>query len=135
MSRVENEQFPSCETGSSRHLPEDFLIRGHAFSQLYYPEGFFDVMADDEERSIELPSVVVPRTHRCLWLGVRIASVRLSLSVSIRFTLYFYLSILFDLTDKSSSSTAGSPTTLRKDPSPRHHLHTSLRTWLVDTTR
>jgi hypothetical protein len=78
MSRVEDEQFPSYETGSSRHLPEDFLIRGQAFSQLYYPEGFFDVMADDEERSIELPSVVVPRTHRCLWLGVRIASVSLS---------------------------------------------------------
>ncbi|KKA16301.1 hypothetical protein T310_10098 [Rasamsonia emersonii CBS 393.64] len=74
MSKVEDEQFPSYETGSSRQLPEDFLIRGQAWSQLYYPEHFFDVTADEEERSIELPSVIVPRTHRCLWLGVRIAS-------------------------------------------------------------
>ncbi|KAL1967640.1 hypothetical protein VTN77DRAFT_2897 [Rasamsonia byssochlamydoides] len=74
MSKVEDERFPSYETGSSRQLPEDFLIRGQAWSQLYYPEGFFDETADEEERSIELPSVVVPRTHRCLWLGWRIAS-------------------------------------------------------------
>ncbi|KAH3001231.1 hypothetical protein KXW60_007991, partial [Aspergillus fumigatus] len=35
MSKVEDEQFPSDETGSSRQLPEDFLIRGQAWSQLY----------------------------------------------------------------------------------------------------
>lgn len=75
MSKVEDERFPSHEAGSSRQLPEDFLIRGQAWSQLYYPENFFDVTAEEEERSIELPSVIVPRTHRCLWLGVRIASV------------------------------------------------------------
>ncbi|KAH1340161.1 hypothetical protein KXV68_005220 [Aspergillus fumigatus] len=35
MSKAEDEQFPSDETGSSRQLPEDFLIRGQAWSQLY----------------------------------------------------------------------------------------------------
>jgi hypothetical protein len=74
ISKIESEKFPIL-SGSSKQLPEDFLIRGLAWSQLYYPEGFFLQTPDYEERSIELPSVVVPRTHRCLWLGVRIASV------------------------------------------------------------
>jgi hypothetical protein len=107
MSRFEDEHFPSYETGSSRHLPEDFLIRGQAFSQLYYPEGFFDVMADDEERSIELPSVVVPRVHRCLWLGVRIASVSLShayrsVPYPFQYILVFHKSFSILLTNHSS---------------------------------
>jgi hypothetical protein len=73
--KIESEEFPYSETGTAQQLPEDFLIRGQAWSQLYYPEGFFEDIFDDEERSVELPSVIVPRTHRCLWLGVRVATV------------------------------------------------------------
>uniref|UniRef100_A0A093XBG3 DNA/RNA-binding domain-containing protein n=1 Tax=Talaromyces marneffei PM1 TaxID=1077442 RepID=A0A093XBG3_TALMA len=72
MSEIENAEFPAQETGASRQLPEDFLIHGLSWSRLYYPSGFFSEMAEDDERSIELPSVIVPRTRRCLWLGMKI---------------------------------------------------------------
>jgi hypothetical protein len=80
--KIESEEFPYSETGTAQQLPEDFLIRGQSWSQLYYPRNFFRDTSDDETRSIELPSVIVPRTHRCLWLGVRIATVRLDSNVS-----------------------------------------------------
>lgn len=77
MSEIENEkEFPRAhEEDVSRQLPEDFLMHGLCWSPLYYPPGFFSraVPVEDDERSIELPSVVVPRTRRCLWLGTRIA--------------------------------------------------------------
>ncbi|KAH8702358.1 hypothetical protein BGW36DRAFT_289550 [Talaromyces proteolyticus] len=69
--KTDTDEFPVNET--SKQLPEDFLIRGLAWSQLYYPEDFFDEIADEEERSVEAPSVVIPRTKRCLWLGLNIA--------------------------------------------------------------
>lgn len=75
ISEIENAGFPAQETGASRQLPEDFLIHGLSWSRLYYPPGFFREMAEDDERSIELPSVIVPRTRRCLWLGSKIAKV------------------------------------------------------------
>ncbi|KAL1999539.1 hypothetical protein VTN02DRAFT_4376 [Thermoascus thermophilus] len=74
-AKIESDAFPHSESGTMQQLPEDFLIRGQAWSQLYYPDRFFEEsIVDEEERSIELPSIVVPRTHRCLWLGVRIAT-------------------------------------------------------------
>lgn len=75
MTKIASEEFPVHETGSARQLPEDFFIRGLAWGQLYYPEDFFNKTADYEERSIELPSAIVPRTRRCLWLGLQIAKV------------------------------------------------------------
>lgn len=93
ISEIENAEFPAQETGASRQLPEDFLIHGLSWSRLYYPPGFFSEMAEDDERSIELPSVIVPRTRRCLWLGSKIAKVCLVLplcSLLIR-TLTLYL--------------------------------------------
>jgi hypothetical protein len=77
MAEMENEkEFPRAhEEDVSRQLPEDFLIHGLCWSPLYYPPGFFCRAApvEDDERSIERPSVVVPRTRRCLWLGTRLA--------------------------------------------------------------
>jgi serine/threonine protein kinase len=77
---VKNEEgFPAQGSGVSRQLPEDFLIRGFCWSQLYYPAGFFSDIVEDDERSMELPSVIIPRTRRCLWLGARIAVVSLEI--------------------------------------------------------
>ncbi|KAI1905978.1 hypothetical protein LOZ12_006427 [Ophidiomyces ophidiicola] len=75
-SRLRNETFPVPEIGMQRHLPEDFAMRGSIWCQLYYPLGFFDVssLEDDDERFLEPPSVTVPRSERCLWLGHRLAS-------------------------------------------------------------
>ncbi|KAL1860128.1 hypothetical protein Plec18170_002077 [Paecilomyces lecythidis] len=74
MEKLENEEFPHPEPGIAAQLPEDFLIRGHLWSQLYYPKDFFSsCTTEDEERSIEFPSIIGPRTRRCLWLGMRIA--------------------------------------------------------------
>jgi hypothetical protein len=79
ISKIEDDSFPLLDDATSKQLPEDFLIRGQAWSRLYYPENFFEgAPAEDDRPSIEEPSTVIPRRHRCLWLGVRIATVCLS---------------------------------------------------------
>jgi len=75
VSRLESNNFPLSDSGTTSHLPEDFAMRGQVWN-LYHPAGFFnDLSIDDEERSLELPSIAVPRTERCLWLAHHIASV------------------------------------------------------------
>ena len=93
-SRVRSKDFPGSETSADRPprdvssnalvpgqnsddrpLPEDFVTRG----QWYFPESRFNnIMIDDEERSIELPSMGAVRVERILWSGFRIASVCLA---------------------------------------------------------
>ncbi|CAG8125444.1 unnamed protein product [Penicillium nalgiovense] len=77
ISKIEDESFPLLNDSTIQQLPEDFLIRGQAWSQVYYPEGFFEgAPTEDDRPPIEEHSTVIPRRHRCLWLGVRIATVR-----------------------------------------------------------
>ncbi|KAJ5672632.1 DNA/RNA-binding domain E.t1.c1-type [Penicillium longicatenatum] len=74
-AKIEDEAFPNFEDGTIQQLSEDFLIRGQLWSQLYYPENFFqDAPSEDNRPSIEEPTTIIPRRHRCLWLGVRIAT-------------------------------------------------------------
>lgn len=64
------------EKGVNPYLPEDFLMCGEVWSWYYHPKNFFDnVSLDDEERSLERPSMLGTRIERCLWLAFRIASV------------------------------------------------------------
>ncbi|RDW74356.1 uncharacterized protein DSM5745_07018 [Aspergillus mulundensis] len=72
-TRIEEVEFPS--QGDGRWLPEDFLIRGQVWSQNLYPTGFFNkAPTADEGRNLEPPSRDLERMHRCLWLGVRLAT-------------------------------------------------------------
>lgn len=81
-SRVHLDAFPKPEEGVGRPLPEDFILRGQMYSQEYFPETWFkDAMIDDEERVLELPSMAETRGERILWLGFRLASVRLTLAL------------------------------------------------------
>lgn len=58
------------------HLPEDFLIRGQVWSELYYSEGFFEGGPLEHDRSFVEPQLLeFVRQHRCLWLGVRLSTV------------------------------------------------------------
>lgn len=76
ITKIEDSSFPLHQDMTSNQLPEDFLIRGQAWSHLYYPSGFFGgALSEDDRPSIEEPSIVIPRKHRCLWLGVRLATV------------------------------------------------------------
>jgi hypothetical protein len=82
-AKIEDEAFPNFEDGTIQQLSEDFLIRGQLWSQLYYPENFFqDAPSEDNRPSIEEPTTIIPRRHRCLWLGVRIATVCIRLNSS-----------------------------------------------------
>jgi hypothetical protein len=82
ISKIEDESFPLLDDATAKQLPEDFLIRGQAWSMLYYPEKFFEgAPTEDDRPSIEEASTVIPRRHRCLWLGVRIATVCLVLNI------------------------------------------------------
>ena len=68
--------FPEPEEEPGRPLPEDYIMRGQLYSQDYFPEDWFaKAMIDDDERSLELPSMVEPRGDRLFWLGHGIASV------------------------------------------------------------
>lgn len=76
--RFECEEFPIPERGIGRPLPEDFVIHGLDWARLYYPEGWFkEAHVEDEERSMELPSMANIRVERILWLAMRIAAVSL----------------------------------------------------------
>jgi hypothetical protein len=74
-SREMGKEFPRPREGGGRPLPEDFLVRGQLWSESYFPLTWFsEASVDDEERSLELPSMSAPRTERLLWLGHCIAA-------------------------------------------------------------
>ncbi|KAK7912305.1 hypothetical protein LTR80_012245 [Exophiala xenobiotica] len=77
-ARVESKEFPQHRSGTGHQLPDDFLLRGCMPSGYVFPDGFFEgqILVDEDDRTLELPSHAAPRTERCLWLGVRLASVR-----------------------------------------------------------
>ncbi|KAF3396516.1 hypothetical protein F1880_006881 [Penicillium rolfsii] len=74
-NKIEARTFP-LENKSTRYLPEDFLIRGQSWSQLYYPDQFFDGAPSEDDRPVIEPAfTAIPRMRRCLWLGMQIATV------------------------------------------------------------
>lgn len=78
-SRVWHDEFPRPVREKGRPLPEDFIMRGQLYTQWYFVANWFTAcMADDDERSHDLPSMAQPRKERLLWLGLRIASVCLT---------------------------------------------------------
>lgn len=77
--RLKADAFPGPDEGTARPLSEDFIVRGQLYTQNYFPPTFFsDAMIDDDERSVELPSMNEPRVERMLWLGCGIALVCLA---------------------------------------------------------
>ena len=72
-ARIWANDFPQTD---GKPLPEDFQIRGQLYSQWYFRDKWFEnTMVDDEERTLELPSMTALRVERILWLGMRIATV------------------------------------------------------------
>ena len=79
--RLESKDFPQPISGTGRQLPEDFPMRGLIWAQYVFPVAFFrHFVTDEDERALELPSHGPPRAERCLWLGMRLASVSSSLT-------------------------------------------------------
>jgi hypothetical protein len=75
-SRIETAEFPQQQSGTGKQLPEDFPMRGNVWAPYYFPHDFFTgEVVDEDERTLELPSHASPRAERCLWLGIRLASV------------------------------------------------------------
>ena len=63
---------PRAKDSEDRPLPEDFIMRG----QWYFPKSRFNhTLIDDEERSIEQPSMAAARVERILWAGYHMGSV------------------------------------------------------------
>ena len=76
-ANIERSSFPPTISGTGPQLPEDFAMRGWLWTQFYHPAGFFKgQVVDEDERALEPPSLTPPREERCLWLGVRLASVK-----------------------------------------------------------
>ena len=77
-SKVRHADFPRPFKETGRPLPEDYVMRGQLYTQWYFPVNWFTAaVIDDDERSHDPPSMAQPRKERMLWLGCRIASVRL----------------------------------------------------------
>ncbi|KAJ6003936.1 hypothetical protein N7540_013218 [Penicillium herquei] len=77
---IESQSFPTRHDGRQQ-LPEDFLIRGHIWSQQYYPPGFFDnVLSEEDWPAVEEKDTILQRQYRCLWLAVRVSTVRFPVS-------------------------------------------------------
>lgn len=82
-SKITSNEFPlpeSRDVGIKYYLPEDFDLRGLAWTRLYFPDGHFvnTELPEDEERMLELAHTAFVRAERCLWLGCRLASVSIS---------------------------------------------------------
>ncbi|KAI3530977.1 hypothetical protein CABS02_14327 [Colletotrichum abscissum] len=72
---IESEDFPRPNKGDPRPLPDDFAQRGLLWVDKYYPSDWFTATKlDDDERYLEVPSMMDERSIRCLWLGCRLAT-------------------------------------------------------------
>jgi len=70
-------EFPVPEKGRGRPLPEDYTLRGLEWARKYFPNRWFeDAQVDEEERSVEVPSMENVRIERILWLATQVATVR-----------------------------------------------------------
>lgn len=107
---IESSEFPQQKSGVGRQLPEDFPMRGLKWSGYVYPPDFFEgEVVDEDDRTLELPSHAAPRAERCLWLGVRLASVsHAAHSLLVLAKLWFQLKryITYDFDTKQFACTA-----------------------------
>ncbi|KAF7716242.1 Uncharacterized protein PECH_008476 [Penicillium ucsense] len=73
-SEIDPSEAPWIVGEPYEHLPEDFIIGGQTWAELYYPTGFFDAAPlINEEYPLLSWRTMCLRWHRCLWLGHRIA--------------------------------------------------------------
>ncbi|KAM3416517.1 hypothetical protein BST61_g8107 [Cercospora zeina] len=61
------------EPQHAKPLSEDYVIRGHVWSQFYFSPGWFDGQGEDDGRAIETASMMTARATRVLWLGLSLA--------------------------------------------------------------
>ena len=72
-SEWKSSQFPGQDTKhTKRPLPEDFTLRGLAWTDNYFPDDWFSNVVDEDERGIEVASMAAERKLRCLYLATRI---------------------------------------------------------------
>jgi hypothetical protein len=71
--RIENTDFPPSIKDHVRPFTEDYAMRGLLWADGYYPESWFDNI-NEEEKHLEVASMVNERKERILWLACRIAS-------------------------------------------------------------
>ncbi|OAP61247.1 hypothetical protein AYL99_03448 [Fonsecaea erecta] len=117
-AHVESKEFPLQRSGTGRQLPEDFPIRGLVWAPYYFPSDFFEgEVADEDERALELPSHTAPRAERCLWLGVRLASLNRYMTYDALTKQFGCTSFALSLADDASMHTlhVQTPTTVERD--------------------
>ena len=74
VDRIENEEFPIPVKDHVRPLPEEFRMREFLWVEGCYPKSWFSHEIDDDERNVELASMVDDRVERILWFAYHIAS-------------------------------------------------------------
>ena len=75
-ARVTSNSFPGFQSGIiDTPLAEDFALRGQWCAEDFFPANWFsETKADDDERTVERPSMAPLRLERILYSGCRIAS-------------------------------------------------------------
>ncbi|AEO60073.1 hypothetical protein MYCTH_95813 [Thermothelomyces thermophilus ATCC 42464] len=60
-----------------RPLPDDYAMRGFPWVERYFPGNWFntDKRVDDDDKYLELASMILERRNRLLWLGTRMFGV------------------------------------------------------------
>lgn len=75
-AQLHGEHFPEELSGTGKHLPEDFFLRGSTWAQHCIPPDFFqNVQSTTAERMTERPHYAAYRTRRILHLANRLVSV------------------------------------------------------------
>jgi len=74
--RIQAETFPQPASNESpRPLPEEYALRGLLWVEDYFPPNWFGGdRIDDDEKYLELASMVEERIDRVLWIGHKIAA-------------------------------------------------------------
>ena len=73
LDRIEDTSLPMPIKNDNRPLAEDFALRGLRGSDGYFLEAWFaEDKLDDEERSLEAPSMIDVRKEPMLWLACNI---------------------------------------------------------------
>ncbi|KAK1996450.1 hypothetical protein LX36DRAFT_682383 [Colletotrichum falcatum] len=74
VDRIESKDFPRPSKETPRPLPEDFVQHGLLWVSSYYPDDWFTLKLDDDEKYIEADSMTEERKEKCLWLACCLAS-------------------------------------------------------------
>lgn len=97
--------------GNAKPLSEDYLMRGHIWTQFYFSPGWFNCQSEDDGRAIETANMMKARAARVLWLGLFLAFHTGHLSFDVK-------TQIFSAATATASASASEPELLTTEQAP-----------------